>query len=267
MFNLFVKEYEQLTSTEKFIIDYIHKFPKAFYLNNIETIAADSYVSTASISRLYSKLGFDSLKEMQFYVYHNLILHETSNKSLNEKNLLNSVFCYYYYSIAEFKRNFKHEYFLKKIPNLTDVKEIYLFGMGSSKFTVKRFHQNLQMINFKSFQSDDFHVFLELINNIRKKCLVILFSRSGNSKEFKFLLEYCINQKINYLIITANKFLIQKYQHLIWYDDSLSGDTNIKFLTKVSQSFIVDLLFLYIKDRVKNGSNLSSELLEKWNKK
>ncbi|MGZ9432663.1 MurR/RpiR family transcriptional regulator [Mycoplasma sp. 613B] len=268
------KELEKLTSTEMNLINFALDNPKEFYSFSIKQIALKTFISTSVISKVVKKLGFNSLKDMQFYVFHNYLnSSETLNGIKKEKNIeiLNKLFNYYKESIFQTA----HLVDLKEINNLVhdivNSEKTYLFGAGSSFLSAGELGINLQKIGLNALPFKDFHSFLLISAQERKEQVTnILFSKSCDTKEIKHIINLFEEQKIKFYLITANKTMKEKYQNVIIYHTLEQDKRLVSISSKINQQFIADLIFfLLIEHKNHNYDEIylkNLKILEGWNK-
>ncbi|MGZ9428640.1 MurR/RpiR family transcriptional regulator [Mycoplasma sp. 1012] len=268
------KELEKLTSTEMNLINFALDNPKEFYSFSIKQIALKTFISTSVISKVVKKLGFNSLKDMQFYVFHNYLnSNETLNGIKKEKNIeiLNKLFNYYKESIFQTA----HLVDLKEINDLVhdivNSEKTYLFGAGSSFLSAGELGINLQKIGLNALPFKDFHSFLLISAQERKEQVTnILFSKSCDTKEIKHIINLFEEQKIKFYLITANKTMKEKYQNVIIYHTLEQDKRLVSISSKINQQFIADLIFfLLIEHKNHNYDEIylkNLKILEGWNK-
>ncbi|MCU9933488.1 hypothetical protein NWQ33_06565 [Mycoplasmopsis cynos] len=78
--------------------------PKEFYSYSIKQLSFKINISIGTISKLIKKIGFSSLKDMQFYIFHNYLNSNLVNHTEDyEKNsdILIKLFNYYKESISQ----------------------------------------------------------------------------------------------------------------------------------------------------------------------
>ncbi|WP_025755247.1 MurR/RpiR family transcriptional regulator [Mycoplasmopsis cricetuli] len=264
---LFEKEFHQLTDYEKDVIKYLNSNPSEFVHISINQIAQNSNVSVGVISRLYKKLGFNSLRDLQFYVHHRILVMHYIDENLEKKNIknfaqmLSQSYTYSIYKIIENLNNNDFEIIIQKISNS---KSVRLYGNSISYFACDNLTTGLQKIGINAYFEKDFHTLLQKLNYFSSKEFFIIFSYSGTSKEVTFLTHCLKQQKIEYLLVTSLTNDDKFHPYLINYSKQDIYNQNL-LTSSISQHFIANLILEYIKYRSKV---LSQDFwVEKWNKK
>ncbi|MGZ9431573.1 MurR/RpiR family transcriptional regulator [Mycoplasma sp. CB776] len=268
------KELEKLTSTEKSLINFALENPKEFYSSSIKQIALKTFISISLISKTVKKVGFNSLKDMQFYVFHNYLnSNQTINTNENDQNvkILNKLFNYYRESIFQTAHLVNLEEVNLLVRDIIKSQKIYLFGAGSSFLSASELGINLQKIGLNALPFKDFHSFL-LVSGQEKneKITIILFSKSCDTKEIKHIIKVFQEQKIKFYLITANKTTKEQYENVIIYHTLEQDKRLVSISSKINQQFIADLIFLLlIEHKNQNYDQIylkNLKILEGWNK-
>ena len=72
---------EGLRNLEKQVFDYIVRHPEAILAMNVETLAKEVYVSTATVSRTCKQLGYHGFQDLKFSLSKHLTSKSTQKKS------------------------------------------------------------------------------------------------------------------------------------------------------------------------------------------
>ncbi|WP_186788082.1 MurR/RpiR family transcriptional regulator [Spiroplasma clarkii] len=100
----YVESIQQLTNSEKYLVDFINTDPHFFIANNIGDISKQANVSNSTVTRLYKKLGFKSLKSFQIAVSNKLASLKQTTEVLNDKAIeavINNLKVFHTHSIKE----------------------------------------------------------------------------------------------------------------------------------------------------------------------
>lgn len=264
---LFEEKQPLLTSYEKDVVEFINKNPMDFVNFSIKKIAANCLVSTGVISRLYQKLGFTSLRDLQFFVHYQIITSNFINEEMEAKTarkFAQTISNSYTYAINKIISDLNNNIFEMIVQKIIHANAVKLYGNSQSYISCNLLSLRLQNIGIYARFERDFSTLLLESENIKSKEIFVIFSHSGESKEITFLINLLQERNIVFVLITANKTLGSKYPLVINYEEqnpSLGGLVNLS----LSQHFIIDILIEYIKKRLKYQEN--SLILQKWNKK
>ncbi|WGI36826.1 MurR/RpiR family transcriptional regulator [Mesomycoplasma lagogenitalium] len=265
---------EKLTNTEKMIVNYAEKNPEKFYNFSIKQLASNVSTSISVISKLTKKLGFKSLKDMQFFIFHNYL--NLSKTIKDEKNrtseILSKLFIQYKESIYQTAHLVDFNKIDLLVLKMIDAEKIFIYGVGSSYLSSYELSINLQKIGINAVSFNDFHSFLLISSQQKdKKTLIILFSKSCQTKEIRFIIDLFEKEKTDFFIITANKMINEKYSNTILYYTIEQSKRFVSISSKINQQFIADILFLLIQSKKINNFDKqyidNLKILDKWNGK
>ncbi|UUM19895.1 MurR/RpiR family transcriptional regulator [Mycoplasma sp. 1578d] len=267
------KQLDKLTKTELILINFAQKHPEKFYQCSIKQLSNNTGISLSIISKVAKKLDFDSLKDMQFYVYHNFLNTDLKVlENINYKKLiLKQLFLFYKESISQTSHLLNLNEINQTIENILSHERIYLYGAGSSYLAASELATNMQKLGINSISFNDFHSLLLITTQIDiNNKFVILFSKSCNTREIKFIINLFIKNKIKFCLITSNKQAKEKYENVILYSTIEQSKRFISISSKINQQFIGDLIFLILQhEKVKNYNDklaFNLDILEQWNK-
>ncbi|UUD36357.1 MurR/RpiR family transcriptional regulator [Mycoplasmopsis citelli] len=267
------KQLDKLTKTELNLINFASKYPEKFYRCSIKQLSNNTGISLSIISRLAKKLDFDSLKDMQFYVYHNFLNTDLKvSENINyDKLILKQLFLFYKESISQTSHLLNLNEVNEVIQHILSHERIYLYGAGSSHLSASELATNMQKLGINSVAFRDFHSLLLITTQIDiENKFVILFSKSCNTREIKFIVNLFTKYHIKFCLITSNKQSKEKYENVILYSTIEQSKRFVSISSKINQHFIADLIFLILQSKkVKNYDDKLSfnlDILEQWNK-
>ncbi|UUD36828.1 putative HTH-type transcriptional regulator [Mycoplasmopsis californica] len=265
---LFKDELAKLTDTEKMLVKHINEDLEFYSTNSIEKCSNRSNVSTALFSRLHKKLNFESFKQMQFFIRHKYL--NEINLSKWDSDLAYKVAFYYINAIQNTANTLDRKKIDEAVTKIAKMRKVILFGIGSSLIACREFALSLQKLAITPLYDPDFHTFLLSIGyyiSKPEKPLVILVSKSGKTKEFRYLLDLLEANQFDYLIITANRALAGKYKNVLLHH-TLEQKNRINALSsKVVQQYILDLLLFKIIN-ILNISEIKenqTKVIDDWN--
>ncbi|WP_338991565.1 SIS domain-containing protein [Spiroplasma endosymbiont of Seladonia tumulorum] len=150
-------------------------------------------------------------------------------------------------------------------------KRIFVFGVGSSSVICSELNDSLIKLGFNSYTSQDFHGQLLFLNSFNDNDLLILFSKSGRTREILEILKNGIKYKIPITLVTSNlncgyeKYL---YNKIIFRTlEQLSRYSAVS--SKITQLLFVDIIFNQIMERKKQFKKLilhGTHIIKNWNK-
>ncbi|UVD81559.1 MurR/RpiR family transcriptional regulator [Mycoplasma iguanae] len=263
---LFENKITFLTEYEAEVVNFINQKPSDFINYSINRIASECMVSTGVISRLYNKLGFNSLRDLQFFVHYQLLSNNYINENSEQKTIkkfASEISNSYIYTFNKIIENINNNIFETIIQKILNTKQIYIFGSRQSYTSCQLLSKKMQQINIFAIFEKSFPQLIHKIKNLNSEALFIIFSHSGNSKEIDFLINSLQSKKYDFIIITGNfdkfsyhEFVISYELNDIWINDAMNS--------LISHHFIIDLIVEYIKKRKNIHEN--DELLKIWNK-
>ncbi|WP_027334474.1 MurR/RpiR family transcriptional regulator [Mycoplasma elephantis] len=265
---LFKDEFIKLTDTEKMIVKDINNDLDFYSTNSIEKCSKKSNVSTALFSKLLKKLNFSSFKQMQFYIRHKYL--NSINLDRQNQDLAYRVAFYYINAI----QNTVNSLDIKKVDQaalkIIKTKKVILFGIGSSFIACQEFAHSIQKLSINPIYDSDFHTLLLSIGfyiKEQEKPLIILLSKSGKTKEFRYLINFLIENNFDFLIITANRTLEKRFDNVLLHQ-VLEQKNRINALSsKVLQQYILDLILFKIIEltNISEIKQNQTKIIEDWN--
>ncbi|WP_169921849.1 MurR/RpiR family transcriptional regulator [Spiroplasma clarkii] len=271
----YVESIQQLTNSEKYLVDFINTDPHFFIANNIGDISKQANVSNSTVTRLYKKLGFKSLKSFQIAVSNKLASLKQTTEVLNDKAIeavINNLKVFHTHSIKETLNGLDLTKISALIHKIITSKKIQLFGIGSSWNACNELGSNLEKIGFDIMMNNDFHMQLLNLTKLTDDDLVIVFSKSLNAKELNFLIKKCLDLKVPLCVMTSNKKypLKDKINYFISFAVFEQKNRITAISSKISQLILADLIFTEIFNRLENIANnlikIGNKIIEEWNK-
>ncbi|AGM25356.1 MurR/RpiR family transcriptional regulator [Spiroplasma chrysopicola] len=265
---------DNLTDAELSVVNKIIENPEFFISRTITELAKEYYVSESTITRLAKHLGFQNIKKLQMHIYnraHFLNQNYETNDSLNLKSIANNMRVYYSYSIHETVDNIDLNALDGLINDLIIKKRIFIFGIGSSYLACRVLNSNLNLIGYTSFSTEDIHALMVMIQNITPDDLLIIFSRSGRTKEVQNVIALAEKLNLVMAIITSNRDLKQLYSFKHFISFEIHSEDKQRFpavSSKIVQMLVADIIFnsiLKINPRLNDKIIAANDLTEQWN--
>lgn len=182
---------DYVSSSERAVIDFILKNPERVVGVTIHELAAMTFVSPSTISRLCRSMDIGGYKEFQRQlVYELATLRDSERTTIGDIKKGDST-RQTMYKVTH--RNMESLAITEKLndPRVIDTcvdlmssaGTINLFGMGSSLLSAQDLHYKLIRANLHCNTSDDWHMQLVAAKNMGPNDLAIAFSYSGRTQE------------------------------------------------------------------------------------
>lgn len=183
------EEYRKFTKSEKKVADYFIENYKDAINESIQSIAATTDTSPATVIRFVKALKFDGLQQLKLAIAADMdsqkpditdeIIHPKDGLcEIVEKNKRNLV-----KSIEKLYALMDIDLIEKSIDAIDLAKKVYLFGVGASGIVCYDINYKLSRIGKDVVFNNDIHLQLVNLNFITKEDACVCVSYSGNTKE------------------------------------------------------------------------------------
>ena len=183
------EEYRKFTKSEKKVADYFIENYKDAINESIQSIAATTDTSPATVIRFVKALKFDGLQQLKLAIAADMdsqkpditdeIIHPKDGLcEIVEKNKRNLV-----KSIEKLYALMDMDVIEKSIDAIDLAKKVYLFGVGASGIVCYDINYKLSRIGKDVVFNNDIHLQLVNLNFITKEDACVCVSYSGNTKE------------------------------------------------------------------------------------
>lgn len=183
------EEYRKFTKSEKKVADYFIENYKDAINESIQSIAATTDTSPATVIRFVKALKFDGLQQLKLAIAADMdsqkpditdeIIHPKDGLcEIVEKNKRNLV-----KSIEKLYALMDMDLIEKGIDAIDLAKKVYLFGVGASGIVCYDINYKLSRIGKDVVFNNDIHLQLVNLNFITKEDACVCVSYSGNTKE------------------------------------------------------------------------------------
>ena len=183
------EEYRKFTKSEKKVADYFIENYKDAINESIQSIAATTDTSPATVIRFVKALKFDGLQQLKLAIAADMdsqkpditdeIIHPKDGLcEIVEKNKRNLV-----KSIGKLYALMDMDLIEKSIDAIDLAKKVYLFGVGASGIVCYDINYKLSRIGKDVVFNNDIHLQLVNLNFITKEDACVCVSYSGNTKE------------------------------------------------------------------------------------
>ena len=183
------EEYRKFTKSEKKVADYFIENYKDAINESIQSIAATTDTSPATVIRFVKALKFDGLQQLKLAIAADMDSQkpDITDEIIHPKDGL-------YEIVEKIKRNLVIS--IEKLYGLMDMdvieksidaidlaKKVYLFGVGASGIVCYDINYKLSRIGKDVVFNNDIHLQLVNLNFITKEDACVCVSYSGNTKE------------------------------------------------------------------------------------
>lgn len=268
---------ENLSISEKVILDYIMNHKIAISDFNVEKIADETYTSASSVVRMCKKLGFSGFKDFKIdYILAKskteLIKKQVFSSELieGEEPIGLSIIKQHIQALKATSAIFDQE----KIKNIARIimnaKKILVFGKGNSYLVSKDLELKLKMLGRSCVANDEFHNQMIDQTFMSDKDLVILISNSGRTKELISAALLAKEQKITLVVITSepNSLLAELSDYVVITYKSKDAFNDEESSSRISQLCMIDAInaecILYNHQDASNKEKRIYEIFKKY---
>lgn len=243
----FLKNYDDLTVSEKkvlkFIIDHMEQIP---YMN-INQLAEESFVSKTVIINLCQKLGFSGFKELKFSINSSL-----KQKIASEQSADMSVLSNLEKSIQKTFSLIVDEDIDQAVDSLLAAKNIFIMARGTSKPVGYYLEHLLFSLGLHCFFIDDYNLSESFTRLVTKDDVVILFSLSGQTKKILETARMVHLKEAQIISVTSfQSNQLNEYANLNLYCHTENFDTKRDdSISRIGFFILIDLLIGNIKQKM-----------------
>lgn len=206
----------------------------------ITKIATLSHSSTSAVLRFCQTLGYKGYKDFRYDVI--TYLRETiSDRSIDDMDLIISQ----YETVISQLKTMDRSILNQLVLDLKSNKSIFIYGIYASAIPARFLHLGLQNQNILSHLASDLNMGSHLSNVISDEDILIMFSISGSSYNFKHCLGALSQNmpKASYLISLNEKAESQQYfSHIISLPGRSFSKSSVIDLQSISTIFVEILL-------------------------
>ncbi len=188
--NIYEKHYKTLTKSEKICLDYMSKIGSRLMIISIHDLANETNISTATIQRLITKLGYTSFKDFK-----------SSFAIDNEEPILSDFDNHLIDLINNFNPALVIEFcdYIKKCSG-----HIYIFAFGATMGTAYDLIIGLKKLGYQASLISESDLFIPTVAEVYKpNDLIIYISFSGNNERLANVASILYN-KVSQIYISAN---------------------------------------------------------------
>lgn len=161
--------YEQLSETERYIVDFISQNEDKISYLSITNIADKTFSSPATVSRTIQKCGFKGIAELRY-----LISKEDKDKSKNvSPYAINKLLDKVYQESTQTIENIPIPAILKAIDHINNAEKIFIYARGFTAMFAEHFQMYLQLMGYNAV--------------VVKDCKM-----DGTNKKFSYFCRHCV---------------------------------------------------------------------------
>lgn len=235
----FLNNYEDMTVSERKVLNYIVKNRNAIPHMKINDLAEATYVSKTVIINLAQKLGFTGFRELKYHINH-LIKEETINKEniqLAYRDILKQRIDKTFSIVTE-------EALHNCAQKIHASDNVFIMARGTSKAVGYYLEHLLLSIGIQCIFIKDYNLSELFTKFVTKNDIVILISMSGNTKKILDTAKKVHFKRADIINLTSfqiNELTKYTEDNLYCYSDYFNTSNNDK-ISRVGFFLIVDLL-------------------------
>ena len=196
---------EKLTTTEKYLVDFLHEHHKDVAHWSIVKLSEEANVSTASIVRTMKKLGYEGFTAYKHYLKQEKQLSSQSHKQLEQiDHDIKQVILKNELEVQETINQLNSQLLEDAIQYISSAKQVYLFARGLSELIASEMEMKFHLLERTCEQYTDPNIIKTISKRITDKDLVIYISLNGETAELVESMKICREREVPTLLLTAN---------------------------------------------------------------
>lgn len=266
-------ERKDFTSTEKQIVEFIQKYPRVVINLSLEELAAECFVSTASIIRLSKKVGSKGFADFKVKLAAELSAFAMDTAEIPvdipippdaTSQDIAKIFYNLSHQALETTHNELDHIALQKAANLLAYSDhIHVYGRGESLIVAQDFHYKLLRIGINS-SLETLNGFAEAHGRLPrpklKECALVV-SQYCNSRQINYVIDELMCAKIPFVLLTAapNAWPYDKYAAVTLRVSCKESRYKMGgFASRTAFSYVLDCLYgvIFSRNYDKNRENL-----------
>lgn len=167
---------ENLTDTEKRVINYINI--NSFKLSNmsIVEVAEESYTSPATVSRTIKKCGIGGFTELRYRI-------SVQNNEKTDFGPINEILDKSLKEATNTVEELSIDDVLKSVELIKKCKKIYVIARGLTELVSQEYSLKLQLLGFNVFVISDPNIMKRASSEMKPNELLFIFSLNGKTEE------------------------------------------------------------------------------------
>lgn len=272
IFSLIHSRYQSFTNTEKKVADYILEHTKDVIFMSITDLADACNVGESSIFRFCKTMNLKGYQEFKILMAHSIspddeapqlsgkITMEDTIEELSSKILSSNVS-----ALTETFNLISKEDIAAAVDSMMNADKIHFFGVGASLMTALEAKNKFMRITNKAECSLDSHLQIMSAALMSEKDVAVLISYSGSTKDTIEVAKVARDAGAKIIAITRFvKSPLTNYSDITLLCGANEGPLQGGSLTaKISQLYLLDLLYFEYFKRTYNQSSANKELTAK----
>ena len=237
------EKYFSLSEKERKIADYILAHPKEASQSTISEIAEKTGVSVATITRFSKKVSCENFAELKIR-----LARETYDQIPD--NFDWQIRQHYFEMIHDIQGLNSVESIERALKKISNAEKIYIYGIGSSGLAAQELNYRLSRMGFNSEAVTDPHLMIIRSSLLVDGDLLIVFSRSGQTKDLITSLTIAKKNEVKIISLTAyaNTPLTDISDEVLWTIHPIRNQYLSTGLD-LSALYLIDLISLhFLKD-------------------
>lgn len=247
---------ENLSSSEKNVVEYIIKNSEDVVELNIRKLASKTYSSPSTIIRIFKKIDLSGYKEFKknliFEIANAKMSHLNQNSELTKsddlKTIVDKIIIQNIQSLEDTKHLIDEKKLLECINLIDQSSKILLYGIGSSLNVAKDMYLKFLRLDKPCVYNEDYHSQILQAINSTKNDIAIIFSYSGQTEEMLRCIKILKENKTKTIAITryGNSPISKAVDHNIFIASNETIFRSGAMSSRINQLTIVDIIYSYI---------------------
>lgn len=248
---------DNLTHSENILVNYILNDPQSFLILKPKDIAANNFISVATIYRLLEKLGYNGVTNFKIDLAAGLIKKQKHSDmdidvnypikpTDNSREIVDNLSELYRQTIVDTETLINYSSLVECVNTLKKAKHIDVYTNSSNTFFAHNFKFQMQEIGLHVNVPEEEYIQNLYAANSTKESVAIVISYGGRSHNLHNVVEILKGNQAKIILITSTQHnpLSLKADHLLY----LASDENhynkiSSFSSRFSVLFLLDLIY------------------------
>ncbi len=178
IFQISKELYDQLSETEKYIVDFISENEEKIPFLSITNIADKTFSSSATVSRTIQKCGFQGISDLRYR-----ISQQSDNKNTKESPYaINKILDQIYQEATHTIDNLQITSILKTIEYIKSAEKIYLYARGFTVQIAEEFQMYLQLLGYHTILVSDVQWMKQTNKIVTNKDMIFIISNRNSTR-------------------------------------------------------------------------------------
>jgi len=176
MIELTKEKWEQLTHSERNVIQYINEHEEKIPEMSILDLAMESYTSSATVSRAIRKCGINGIAELRYII-------STKLEQNSDSTVVNTIFQKFLTECSRTIDNIRISTITKLIHFIKEAERIFVVARGTTALIAEDFVLQLQLLGYHTFLLKDSEILKRTYKLFRQTDLIIIFTIKNSTPE------------------------------------------------------------------------------------